>query len=138
MKQIYIIITILFTTLVLSASAQDDNDAKGGRIEALKIAFLTKKLDLSPSEAQKFWPVYNNYAADMRSARIDQRQHKSSELDTEDKILNIRKKYSAEFSKAISTEKVNTFFRSEKEFGTYVRKELMERQEMRQGVRPGK
>ena len=29
------------------------------RIDSEKIAFLTKELDLSPQEAQAFWPVYN-------------------------------------------------------------------------------
>lgn len=31
------------------------------RIQSEKIAFLTQELDLSPEEAQVFWPVYNQY-----------------------------------------------------------------------------
>lgn len=31
------------------------------RIRAMKIAFITERLDLSPEEAEKFWPVYNDY-----------------------------------------------------------------------------
>tara|TARA_R110002096_G_scaffold236447_3_gene427017 strand:- start:8354 stop:8800 length:447 start_codon:yes stop_codon:yes gene_type:complete len=31
------------------------------RIKALKISFITSKLDLTSKEAQEFWPVYNAY-----------------------------------------------------------------------------
>lgn len=33
------------------------------KLESYKIAFLTEKLSLTPQEAQKFWPVYNEYQA---------------------------------------------------------------------------
>jgi len=120
--------------LLLQTRAQDENDQRGGRIEALKIAYLTKKLTLSPEEAQKFWPIYNNYTTEIKGARMDQRQNKTTELDTEDKILTIRKKYNTEFSKAISNDKINTFFRSEKDFGKYVQKELQDRRQLRQNL----
>ncbi|MBM3936212.1 MAG: hypothetical protein FJ343_03575 [Sphingomonadales bacterium] len=31
------------------------------RIKAARVAYLTKELSLSPEEAEKFWPVYNQY-----------------------------------------------------------------------------
>jgi hypothetical protein len=128
------LLPLLFLICTLSVFSQegDAQDPNGSRIEALKIAYITKKLNLSPDEAQRFWPIYNNYAAELRQARIEQRKDRSSELDTEEKVLHIRKKYNTEFSKALSAEKVNTFFRSEKDFGNYVQKELMERRQLRQ------
>jgi len=39
--------------------AQSDNE----RLTAYKIAFFTQRLDLSPAEAEKFWPLYNDYSA---------------------------------------------------------------------------
>jgi hypothetical protein len=127
------IILILVMALGISAVslAQDDNDAgqkgNGSRIEALKIAYLTKKLNLSTDEAQKFWPIYNEYMGEIRKTRIDARQNQEGEIPTEEKLLNIRKKYNGEFNKALSSEKVNTFFKAEKEFGTVLQKELLER-----------
>ena len=41
-----------------SASAQDNDNQK---IEQLKIAFFTEELNLSASEAKRFWPVYNKH-----------------------------------------------------------------------------
>ncbi|HUR11269.1 MAG TPA: hypothetical protein VM012_07860 [Flavitalea sp.] len=130
MKKLLLIFSFCFT--LLSSYAQDNNELKndGGRLEAYKIAFLTKKLNLSPEEAQRFWPIYNKYEGEIRSARTEFRQKKGNEIEIEERILNIRKKYNNEFSKALTTEKVNTLFRSEKEFGNIVQKEMMERRQL--------
>ena len=128
MKKILLILVFALGVSVVSV-AQDEGGEKGngGRLEALKIAYLTKKLNLSTEEAQKFWPIYNQYMNEIRTTRIDARQNKEGEIPTEEKLLNIRKKYNGEFNKAMSSEKVNTFFKAEKEFGTVLQKELMER-----------
>ena len=104
MKRIILLI-VLYSGLVVSAVAQDEQ--KEGRLQAYKIAFLTKKLNLSPEEAQRFWPIYNRYESELRAAHREGRNN-NKEIETEEKILNIRKKYNSEFSKALSTEKVNT------------------------------
>ena len=121
MKTIYTIFIFLFT-FSMSSIAQN-----GGKLEAYKIAYLTNKLSLTPQEAQRFWPVYNQYENEIRAVRIESRQGGKDELEREEKILNIRKKYNTEFAKVISPEKVNTLFRSEKEFNALVQKEMMER-----------
>lgn len=38
---------------------QDDNE----KLTAYKIAFFTQRLDLTPAEAEKFWPLYNDFSA---------------------------------------------------------------------------
>ena len=129
MKKIILLI-LFYAGLAFSASAQDEHK-DANRLQAYKIAFLTRKLNLSPDEAQRFWPIYNKYEDEIRSARIENRQNKVTEIVTEEKILNIRKKYNDEFSKALPSEKVNTLFRSEREFGNIVQKELLERRNQR-------
>ena len=124
MKQIILFI-LLFAGAVTTAFAQKDRpDAT--RLQAYKIAFLTKKLNLTTEEAQKFWPIYNKYEAELRSARIEGRSGKK-EIETEEKILNIRKKYNSEFQKALPSEKVDQLFRSEREFNNGVQREMMDR-----------
>ena len=123
----YLLILLMATGSLLNAKAQD-----GEKLQALKIAWLTKKLDLSPEEAQRFWPIYNRYTEEIRSIRQDQKQKNTPELEVEDKILNVRKKYNGEFSKALSAEKVNTLFKSEKDFGAMIQRELQERRLNRQ------
>ena len=87
----------------------------------MKIAYITRKLDLSTEEAQKFWPAYNEYMKEIRAARQSYKIDKD-EIRLEENILNIRKKYSVDFTKALSPAKVNLFFRSEKEFGAFVQR----------------
>lgn len=41
--------------------AQDNMKDKKEQVKALKVAFFTSELDLSPQEAEKFWPLYNVY-----------------------------------------------------------------------------
>lgn len=126
----YLLILLLISSCLFKASAQEQGgDAK---LQALKIAWLTKRLDLSPEEAQRFWPVYNKYTDEIRAIRQDQKQKNTPEIEVEDKILGVRKKYNGEFSKALSAEKANTFFRSERDFGNEIRKELQERRMNRQ------
>ncbi len=130
MKKLLLIVLIAFGC-TLTGFSQDVNGPKdpkdGQRLEALKIAYLTKRLDLSAEEAQRFWPVYNKYTEEIRAIRRDQRLNNLTELEAEDRILNVRKKYNGEFSKALSPQKADNFFRSEKEFGGYIQKELQQR-----------
>jgi hypothetical protein len=123
----YLLILLLALGSLFNAQAQD-----GEKLQALKIAYLTKKLDLSPEEAQRFWPIYNKYTEEIRSIRQEQKLNNKTEIDTEEKILNVRKKYNGEFARALSAEKVNTFFRSEKDFGMIIQRELQERRMNRQ------
>src|SRR4051812_33458778 len=104
--------------------------AGGGALDAMKIAFITKRLDLTPEEAEKFWPIYNRYAAEVRQAYITYRD-RQNEIELDEALLNIRKKYSADFSKALSPEKTNQFFRAEKDFAGFVQKEMQRRQMQR-------
>ncbi len=133
MKKFLLILTFFFTTgiAVLAQGGDGEKKIPGGRIEAVKIAYLTQKLNLSPEEAQKFWPVYNKYAAEIRKVRVDGKLNNEKEIDIEEKLLGIRKKYNTEFGKALSAEKVNAFFKAEKDFGTVLQKELMERRQQR-------
>jgi len=125
---------ILYSFFILSGfSIQAQN---GNRLEALKIAYITKKMDLSPEEAQKFWPIYNQYAAELREARQQAEKNNETEISLDENQLKIRKKYDARFAQVLSADKVNAFFKSEKEFGVFVQKE-MERRQLRSQKRNG-
>lgn len=53
------LLLILIFSLSISAFAQ--NKERYERIKALKIAFITERLQLTETEAQKFWPIYNAF-----------------------------------------------------------------------------
>src|SRR5580704_14644885 len=121
MKRLLLLVSFAFSFLMGVAQ-------NGNRLEALKIAYITKRLDLSPEEAQKFWPIYNQYAEELKRARQDAIRNNKSEIELDESLLNIRKKYSVQFVQAISPQKIDIFFKSEKEFGAYVQKEMERRQ----------
>ncbi len=121
MKRFLLLICFAFTILIGEAQ-------NGNRIEALKIAYITKRLDLSPDEAQKFWPIYNQYAEELKRTRQDANRNIKSEIELDEALLNVRKKYSVLFGQALSPQKIDIFFKSEKEFGHFVQEEIKNRQ----------
>jgi len=108
------------------------------RIEAIKVAFITKKLDLTTEEAQKFWPVYNHYQKElmelMRKRREDRQKTDiapndkiSADLTYESKMLDLKKKYKKLYLKAIPAEKVLLVYQAEREFREHLIKQLNHR-----------
>jgi hypothetical protein len=121
MKRLLLLTCFAFTILIGVAQ-------NGKNLAALKIAYITKRLDLSPEEAQKFWPYYNQYSEELVRTRQDAIKNSRSEIELDEALLNVRKKYSVLFSQALSPQKIDIFFKSEKEFGHYVQEEIRNRQ----------
>ena len=64
MKKILICLTIFICTQVVAQET-----SKNEKIEAMKVGFITNKLELSAKEAQLFWPLYNEYNQKMDKLR---------------------------------------------------------------------
>ncbi len=81
---------------------------------------------LNAYESEKFWPIYNNYKNEIKTARQDS---ESDPIALEEKILNIRKKYKGDFKKILENEdRVNKVYVLEKNFREMLRNELLDRQ----------
>jgi len=130
MKKLFSVL-VMFCWLCLPARSQGRQQRPmAGLVEAYKTAFITQRLNLTTEEAQKFWPIYNSYIAEVRQVNITYRQD-GNELRMEEARLNIKKKYSVEFLKAISPGKINDFFKAEKDFDVIIRREMQKRQMQR-------
>jgi hypothetical protein len=94
-------------------------------VEALKVAFITKYLNLNAEEAQTFWPSYNACFEDLKKAR----QEKNEDvLAFEEASLNIKKKYKNDFKKALgSDERVNKAMGADRAFMSMIKDELQNR-----------
>ena len=70
MKTTFSLIAMLILGLASQAqSLKPDRDARTAeikKIQAMEMAFITKELNLSPDEAQKFWPVFNQYRNELK------------------------------------------------------------------------
>jgi hypothetical protein len=131
------IILTLILSLPLMAIAQPgpgrgpgggQGPGREGRLKSLEIAYLTRELNITPAEAEKFWPVYNKYQEEMRTAMTGSKE--DDILERQQQMLNIRKKYKNDFSKILTADRTNKLYEAEGKFRDMVRKELQERREM--------
>lgn len=86
MKRIFILTIVMLITL--SAFGQG-REAMRERIKAQKVAFITERLDLTPTEAQQFWPIYNEFEEKVNTMRRNdlrevRQKMKSGDLTTDE------------------------------------------------------
>jgi hypothetical protein len=144
MKKFYLLLVLM--SLTAFVKAQDEAlsaEKKQQGIDALKVAFISKELDLTPDEAQKFWPIYNQYAKDLKNTI----SRGNDVLDRDEKVLNLRKSYKEQFSNVLGQQRMNKMYNAEGRFRNLLIKSMrnqnqrpqnnrMERREGR-GARPG-
>src|SRR5215216_3024710 len=128
MKKIILLILMFVWSAGIALAQEGEAHPDGGKLKAYQIAFLTKKLNLTPEEAQRFWPVFNKYEDEIRITRIQNKQ--ATEVEQEEKVVNISKRYFDEFSRVLNRDKADRVFKADKEFRDVVRRELMERRQL--------
>jgi hypothetical protein len=118
----FLLILFIFLSCFGLAQAQPprntDPAKREQKIKALYVAYITQELKLTEDEAQKFWPVHSQFDTEIRGVGID-----IPELERQQAILNIKKKYQERFVKTLGNDRANDFFRMDAEF----RKKLVER-----------
>jgi hypothetical protein len=138
----------LFTTTLLLAQPGDERGNRREKMEAMKIGFMTKRLNLTPEEAKTFWPVYNQYQNEidqLRKKRKEERPHDKEALEAlpdkaveklvDEEIalrqgeLDIVKKYHAQFKQVLPIKKVAQLYRTEEDFKRELLKKIQERRE---------
>ena len=154
-SKLLLVVTVFMCAAVLSAGrllAQDadpaDAASKQDKIKALEVTYISRELDLTPEEAQKFWPVYNKYSREVHQL-INERKKKTQELkgqprtdqiaeatldkelNYEKKMLDIKTRYREEFSKVLPARKVGNLYRAEREFRGMMIRQLKERKDNR-------
>ena len=134
MKKLFLLLSLF--AVVLFAKAQEDqqpgNDNKRQQeIEALKVAFISRDLQLTPAEAQQFWPVYDQYSRELSQTIKDD----PDILDRDERVLNIRKRYKDQFIKIIGPGRLNQMFTAEGRFHQLLIR-AMRRQERAQENHP--
>lgn len=64
-------LVLILLLITFGMQAQRDRSEK---IKAIKIAYITEQLDLSSSEAEKFWPIYNDHEEKRHALRENGRR----------------------------------------------------------------
>lgn len=134
------IIFLLCVTLFFTHSI--NSQKKGGgreKIRALKVAYLTEQLNLTTSEAEQFWPIYNaqykqqgnirnNYKSILKKSikdngSIDDFNEEVAEkiislkLETDKQLLELQEKFISSLKNVLSYKTIIKLQIAEMEFG---------------------
>lgn len=137
----HLLVAFLLATTLFYGQHKPDWD----KIKALKIAFLTERLDLSTKEAEVFWPIYNAYETKREALRYQEKRQLRNELkDTEniseleaalflEKYLTYKEdeqeldeKFLLQVKKVLSAKKTLAFISSEENFKRQLIKQYRE------------
>ncbi len=113
MKKLYILLAFIGIAGLAKAQDEQPNERKQADIEALKVAFISKELNLTPDEAQKFWPQYNQYSKELKAVKLS---NPDDILDRDEKVLNLRKSYKEQFTMILGPQRVNSMYNAEGRF----------------------
>ena len=135
-KKITIVLFFCFS-LMHSTWAQPGKSSE--KIRALKVAYITEKLELSTSEAEKFWPIYNKFDISSHQLRREMKKKMrsffnpesemrevtneeakdliSSKLKMDKKLLQLEEQFLKDVEKIISPQKMLKLQIAEMEFG---------------------
>lgn len=111
--------------------------AKREKIEAIRVAFITQKLNLTVDESQKFWPVYNEYQDKLKAARQEFKRQSTiftndkeaqdyldAELLLKQRDFSLYKEYYDKIKKTIPVKKVAELRQAEEDFKKELLKQL--------------
>lgn len=136
MKKSHIIILLLFVSSSVFAQkgSHDNKRPDKEKVKAMKIAYITEKLNLTPSEAQQFWPTYNEYSSKRDALRkkmhatkkLEKTNPTASDAEIAKRIeqhfkireqeLNLDKEYHTKFIKVLPIAKVEKLYIAEHDF----------------------
>ena len=136
MKRIGLIILMMGVGFFFFAQSGKLSEDKRKEFEAQKVAFFTQEMELTPEEATKFWPLYNEMQQKMRvendkirnlACRKDKKEasevteqqalkNLATILSAEQAVRDIKKEYFEKLTKALSARKVWMMIEAEQKF----------------------
>jgi hypothetical protein len=122
-KLIIIFFALLFQHYICLAQPGEGDE----QVELVKMAYITNQLNLTPGEAARFWPVYNQYYTELKQARA---KNQNDEIAYSQQVLNIQKKYKNNFQQVLgnNSSRVNKAFLAERGFRDLLKNEQKKRQ----------
>lgn len=137
---------LLVVIFMQSFAAQSQPSGKKERVKAIKTAFITSELGLTPSEAEKFWPIYNAFEEKQFELRhekmrsylnrmkndVDQLNEKEAGLlltqmeSIEDELYQIRKKLIQDLRNVLPVHKIIKLRKAEEDFNRDLLRQMRE------------
>jgi hypothetical protein len=147
---------VLLCLVIIPVWAQDEEELPQAqdpkvkeKIQAARVAYITDQLALTPAEAEKFWPVYHEFAEKRQQLQKQYRQAKRNPdpsktpeendknlvelgLKLKQSELDLEKTYSGQLLKVISAQKLRTLPEAEKRFRQMILDQIQRRQMQRE------
>ena len=95
---ILMLIALLTTSVVYAQPGPPQGPPPGGekrkeKVEALKRSYYSEKLELTPAEAEKFWPIYNEFKkkedALRKAGKGDKKKGEESKFNEKEALAEI-------------------------------------------------
>lgn len=141
--------TVTLIALILLSSLGWAQGRHGERIRAFKTGYLTQELELSQEEAEKFWPLYNEYENKMFELRFENRRQAREQIssqggpealtdeeakaylnrlfENEEKILTLKKDLYGSLEKVLPPAKLLKLHKAENDFNRHLLSEYKRR-----------
>lgn len=138
-------LALLFSLVSVVSFAQKRGEHPGGeRVKAVKIGMITEQLQLSESQAEKFWPIYNAYSEErmMINRQVREKTKRAANtgvsdeevLKQQDEVLELKskeielvKQYRGSFLKVITAKQYADLLETERKFNQMLMEKLKER-----------
>ena len=131
---VYILFLMGGISFAHAQDGQEDGSKREQKIQALYVAYVTQQLNLTGAEAEKFWPIHAQFAAEMKAVDIDM-----PELQRQQALLDIKKKYQDRFTSVLGSARSNNFYRLDGEFRKKLVEQIRKRREQNGMIqRPGR
>lgn len=140
-KEIIILLSgiVLFLNVSVNAQNKPSHKDRMEKYRAEKVSFLSTQLDLTPEEAEKFWPIYNQMESERWEAQKARRELenkvKEAEENLSDKeVIKLTREFSGSMQKegellasynekllkVLPPKKVLNLYKTENEFRMYM------------------
>ena len=114
------------------------------KVEAMRVAFITNRLELTPDQSRQFWPIYNSYRHDLAQLRrnffpndegADTHIDADRQLEFEQRKLDLKKQYKPQFEQVLGKAKLNKLISAEEDFKRLLIQTMRNRRQQRPGGR---
>ncbi len=130
MKKTVLLALMVAVSVVTMAQPKMKFDKE--EMKAQKVAYITEKVQLTPDEAQQFWPLYNELQEKIRlvhkqrheleksldeaSSAADYERVNDAMVQSRMEMATLRKTYYEKYKQVLSAEKIHRLFKAEHGF----------------------
>jgi CHASE2 domain-containing sensor protein len=140
--------SLLFVAAAMVAHAQEEgvptDPIAQEKIKALRVAYISERLQLTPNQAEKFWPIYREFAEERKKVSMElkaaqrdinpnnpdpEKQQRLVELglQVKQRELDLEKEYSGRLMKVINAQQMLNLRQAEQDFRTLVQQQVQQR-----------